>query len=174
MCSCRGCVLGVALGRVVAGRFWCSYAWVSLTQVRACAPVGACGRVRALNARAGVRLCARGVERVRACALLLRARVRFLSAPVRVRASSSARACVLGRGCAGVRSCRRSCRRGVAVVWRAVRCGLCRIPLFAGCAVCGGGCLPLLSTVALASFRSLYRYVLAFLSLIASHASLIY
>lgn len=63
------CVLGVcsvwvvcarALGAVVAGRFWCSYAWVSLTQTapvrprgcvlvraRGCAPVCACVRVRA-------------------------------------------------------------------------------------------------------------------------------
>ena len=45
-----GRVLGLVLGRVVAGRFWCSYAWVSLTQTapvrprarvleRACTPV---------------------------------------------------------------------------------------------------------------------------------------
>ena len=58
------CALGVhsvcarAQGLVVAGRFWCSYAWVSLTQARACAPVGACARflyapVRASSRRLG-------------------------------------------------------------------------------------------------------------------------
>ena len=58
----RGCVLGRVQGRVVAGRFWCSYAWVSLTQTAparprgclcactpvctpVCAPVCACGCV---------------------------------------------------------------------------------------------------------------------------------
>ena len=44
---------------VVAGRFWCSYAWVSLTQT------------------ARVRPRAPGIERVRACALLIRARARY-------------------------------------------------------------------------------------------------
>ena len=76
-----------ALGRVVAGRFWCSYAWVSLTpttRVRPRAPVF-CTRVRA-----GARLeraCRRARARYRA-----RARVRarlervraFLYACVRV------------------------------------------------------------------------------------------
>ena len=57
-----GCVLGcvLALGRVlglvVAGRFWCSYAWVSLTPTPPARP------------RAPVRLCARLC--VRACAFL--------------------------------------------------------------------------------------------------------
>ena len=46
-----GRVVGLVLGLVVAGRFWCSYAWVSLTQtarVRPRAPVieRACRRVR--------------------------------------------------------------------------------------------------------------------------------
>ena len=53
------CVLGVlvcrrALGRVVAGRFWCSYAWVSLTPTAPvrprgclCACVRLCVRVQA-------------------------------------------------------------------------------------------------------------------------------
>ena len=51
-------MLGVhALGRVVAGRFWCSYARVSLTQT---APVRPRGWVCA-----GVRLCARVCVRVR-------------------------------------------------------------------------------------------------------------
>ena len=62
--------LGRVLGRVVAGRFWCSYAWVSLTlatrvrprapvldRVRVRAPVieRACRRARFLYARARVR-----------------------------------------------------------------------------------------------------------------------
>ena len=47
--------LGLVQGLVVAGRFWCSYAWVSLTQtppvrprgcVLACVPVCAGGCVR--------------------------------------------------------------------------------------------------------------------------------
>ncbi len=43
-----GVVLGVVLGRVVAGRFWCSYAWVSLTQTAPVRPRGcvlACARL---------------------------------------------------------------------------------------------------------------------------------
>ena len=60
VCSLCTRAPGCALGRVVAGRFWCSYAWVSLTQtapvrprgcVQACAGVCACLCVRA-------RLCA--------------------------------------------------------------------------------------------------------------------
>ena len=67
-----GLVQGRVLGLVVAGRFWCSYAWVSLTQtapvrprgclracVCACVCVCTCTRVQA-----GVRAC------VRACAFL--------------------------------------------------------------------------------------------------------
>ena len=53
-------VLGV-LGAVVAGRFWCSYAWVSLTQTaparpRAGVPAGVQACVPA-GVPAGVRLC---------------------------------------------------------------------------------------------------------------------
>lgn len=44
-----------ALGRVVAGRFWCSYAWVSLTLT---APVRPRGCVRACT-RSSTRLCVR-------------------------------------------------------------------------------------------------------------------
>ena len=59
VCSvCARCVL--ALGAVVAGRFWCSYAWVSLTQtapvrprgcVLACA--GVCAGVRSFRRLGG-------------------------------------------------------------------------------------------------------------------------
>ena len=73
----RGCVLGRVQGRVqglvVAGRFWCSYAWVSLTQTpparpRAacapvCTPVCACGCVRVrVRVCTGVRSCRRCVR----------------------------------------------------------------------------------------------------------------
>ena len=57
-------VLGVALGAVVAGRFWCSYAWVSLTQTacaRPRAPACLCAPVRARVCAplgGGVRWCA--------------------------------------------------------------------------------------------------------------------
>ena len=60
---CARCVHALcvrALGRVVAGRFWCSYAWVSLTQTAPVRPRGclcACVRVCACSpvcARAGV------------------------------------------------------------------------------------------------------------------------
>ena len=51
--------LGLVQGRVqvvVAGRFWCSYAWVSLTQTAPARPRGC----------ACVRLCTRVCVRVRA------------------------------------------------------------------------------------------------------------
>ena len=63
VCSCSRC----ALGRVVAGRFWCSYAWVSLTQTAPVRPrarcVGACSPVCA-PVCACVRLCRRVRARV--------------------------------------------------------------------------------------------------------------
>ena len=59
--------LGRVLGLVVAGRFWCSYAWVSLTQtaparprgclcvcVRLCACVQACVQACVRSSRRGV------------------------------------------------------------------------------------------------------------------------
>ena len=70
VCSvCARCVLGVlALGRVVAGRFWCSYAWVSLTPtapVRPRAPVFCTRvRVRARSERACAGGCAGGCVRL--------------------------------------------------------------------------------------------------------------
>ena len=78
VCSCSR--------RVVAGHFWCSYAWVSLTQARACAPVGACGRARVL-VRARARLCVRArLERACACPRFLSARVRLCALLIRARA----------------------------------------------------------------------------------------
>ena len=107
LCSlCTRCVH--ALGRVVAGRFWCSYAWVSLTpttRVRPRAPVF-CTRVRA-----GARLeraCRRARARYRA-----RARVRF---PLRVRAPALL---LCARVCSFRRRCGAWCRR-CGVVWRLV------------------------------------------------------
>ena len=62
--ACSRCVLGV-LGRVVAGRFWCSFSSVSLTQpapvrrrascVGACSPVQACAGVCVRSFRRCVR-----------------------------------------------------------------------------------------------------------------------
>ena len=69
MCSvCARCVLGVLAlgrvqgrvqGRVVAGHFWCSYAWVSLTQTACARPRAACAPV-----------CARVCTCTRVCAFL--------------------------------------------------------------------------------------------------------
>ena len=61
------CVLGVhALGAVVAGRFWCSYAWVSLTQTAPARPRGClCACVPVC-----VRVCACARLCVRACTFL--------------------------------------------------------------------------------------------------------
>ena len=64
---CARCVH--ALGRVAAGRFWCSYARVSLTQT---APVRPRGWVHAC-ARLCARLCVRSYRRVVAwCAVVWR------------------------------------------------------------------------------------------------------
>ena len=122
------CALGVhsvcarAQGLVVAGRFWCSYAWVSLTQARACAPVGACGRARVL-VRARARLCVH--------AFLIRARARLRA--------SSTRPCalLLGGWVAVLYFCRRRCG-GVAlaggwVCWLAGGAGW-----VGSCRWCGG------------------------------------
>ena len=71
---------GLALGLVVAGRFWCSYAWVSLTLAARLRPRG-CVRapVRASSTRpcARARACA-SYPRLCACALPIRVRARFL------------------------------------------------------------------------------------------------
>lgn len=71
----QACVhaLECVLGWVVAGRFWCSYAWVSLTQTAPVRPRGcvlACAGVRAgvpVLVCACVRLCAFIEARAGAC-----------------------------------------------------------------------------------------------------------
>ena len=117
---CARCAL--ALGRVqgrvqevVAGRFWCSYAWVSLTPTAPARPRGC------------LHACVRGCRRacVRACS------------PVRVPRRVHAGVCVRVHVC--VRSFRRRrwwCRRcvhgvvlGVCVLCRCVRCGVVVWPL---------------------------------------------
>ena len=63
---CSRCALGVlALGRVVglvlvvvAGRFWCSYAWVSLTQTAPARPRGCLCACVCVPVCACVRACA--------------------------------------------------------------------------------------------------------------------
>ena len=98
-------VLGLVQGLVVAGRFWCSYAWASLTlttRARPRAPVF-CTRAR-VRARYRARACRRASS----------------SARGRVPASSR-RACVLLGGVAVVCG-------GVALgvpVWRPVVCRWC-------------------------------------------------
>ena len=78
VCSvCARCVLVCrrALGRVVAGRFWCSYAWVSLTQTAPARPRGClCACVQAcVRACSPVHVCARGcVRSYRRCVPLCR------------------------------------------------------------------------------------------------------
>ena len=80
-----GLVQGLVQGRVVAGRFWCSYACVSLTQtararprapvfctrVRARGVEGACARVRASSRRCAAVWCC-WVYAVVWCAVVLR------------------------------------------------------------------------------------------------------
>ena len=64
VCSCSRRVQGLVLGLVVAGRFWCSYAWVSLTPTAPARPRGClCACVRLC-----VGVCLRGCAR--ACVLL--------------------------------------------------------------------------------------------------------
>ena len=46
-----------ALGRVVAGRFWCSYAWVSLTQTAPARPRGCLRACASACAQACARAC---------------------------------------------------------------------------------------------------------------------
>ena len=57
-----GRLVGLVLGLVVAGRFWCSYAWVSLTQTAPVRPRGwvqACAQACARSFR---RWCGGGVS----------------------------------------------------------------------------------------------------------------
>ena len=83
VCSlCARCVLAVCslLGRVVAGHFWCSYAWVSLTNTERVRPRG-CALLYRARAGAG------GRARFERARFLYRACARFLYAPVRACAS---------------------------------------------------------------------------------------
>ena len=118
MCSLCARVHSGCTGRVVAGRFWCSYAWVSLTQTAPARPRGC------------LPACLRACVPVRACSCVC------LCAPVC--------ACVCTRVCVpvgGVLGVLWWCGGGVApylfsasVCAAVLRCGVAR----AGCAVGAG------------------------------------
>ena len=178
---CARCVH--ALGRVVAGRFWCSYAWVSLTQTapvrpRACVPVRA-------------RVCVRGCACVLACVCASSTRV------LAVWRCGGAAGCVgavcwVVAWCVGVVWWRHTSFPPLSLggCWR-WRCALA-VPLFCFslAVVCGGVPLaggwflgrvqPLASFVCSSClFRYVYRYVFVPFTLFPplsrlSHASLIY
>ena len=98
VCSCA---LGARCSRglVVAGRFWCSYAWVSLTQTAPARPRGclrACVRVCVC-----VQACARLCRRVQACACVLCRRVQRCAAGAGGGVASCVGGVALGVVCCG-------------------------------------------------------------------------